>query len=82
MEDEIKWKMQWHQMVFGIWLSYHMVASLLGASESLRLKETLMIKCKGMTLDLLPKGLIKKKELITHRHYLLYPQRILLELLW
>ena len=41
-----------------------MVASLLLASGSLRLKETLMIRWRGIRLDLLPKGLAKKKELI------------------
>ena len=33
-------------------------------------------------LDMLPNGLAIKKELITRRHSILYPQRILLELLW
>ena len=42
-----------------------MVASLLGASGPLRLKETLMIKWRGIRLDLSPKGLAKNKELIT-----------------
>ena len=50
-----------------------MVASLLDASGSLRLKDTLMIKWIGIRLDLLPKGLAKKKELITQRHSLPYP---------
>ena len=49
---------------------------------SLRLKETLMIKWRGIRLDLLPKCLARKKELIIHRHFIPYPQRILLESLW
>ena len=59
-----------------------MIASLLRASGFLRLKETLMIKWRGIRLELLPKGLAIKKELIIHRHSLPYPQRILLESLW
>ena len=55
-----------------------MVASLLGASGSLRLKETLMIKCRGIRIDLLPKGLAINKEFIARRHSLPYLQRILL----
>ena len=51
-------------MVFEIWLSYQMVASLLGASGSLRLKET-NDQVGGIRLDLLPKGLARNKELIT-----------------
>ena len=56
-----------------------MVANLLGASGSLRLKETLMIKWRGIRLDLYPKGLARKKELIIQRHCLPYSQRIILE---
>ena len=59
-----------------------MVAGLLGASGSVRLKETLMIKWRGIRLEFLPKGLARKKELITQGHSLPYPQRIPLELLW
>ena len=59
-----------------------MVASLLGSSGSLRLKEILMIKWRGIRLDLSPKGLARKKEFITQRHSLPYLQRILLESLW
>ena len=59
-----------------------MVASLLCVSGSLRLKETLMSKWRGIRLDLFPKGLAIKKELIIQRHSLPYPQRILLEPLW
>ena len=58
-----------------------MVASLLGENGSLRLKKTLMMKWRGIRLDLPQNGLDIKKELITQRHSLSYPQRILLELL-
>ena len=58
-----------------------MVASLLGENGSLRLKKTLMMKWRGIRLDFPQNGLDIKKELITQRHSLSYPQRILLELL-
>ena len=51
-------------MMDEIWLSYQMVVSLLGANGSLRLKETLIIKWRGIRLDLSPKGLARNKELI------------------
>ena len=60
-------------MVYEIWLSYHMIASLLGANGSLRLKETLMIKWRRIRLNLSPKGLAINKELIIQRHSPLYP---------
>ena len=50
-----------------------MVASLLCASGSLRLKETLMIKWR-YKVRLVAKGfLARKKELITQGHSLPYP---------
>ena len=64
-------------MVFEIWLNYQRIESLLEASRSLRLKETLMIKWRGIRLDLLPKDLAKKKELIKHRHSFPYTKRII-----
>ena len=70
-------------MVFRIWLSYQRIASLLGTNGFLRLKETLLrVKWRDIRLDLLPKRLARKKELITQRHSLPYPQMILLESLW
>ena len=46
----------------------------MASNGSLRLKETLMIKWTGIRLDLLPKGLARKKKLITQRHSLPYLQ--------
>ena len=45
----------------------------IGCKWVFKTKKTLMINWRGIRLDLLPKGLARKKELITQRHSLPYP---------
>ena len=79
MEDETK-----SMASNGVWD----LVELQDSSELIRCKWVFKTKIDSndqmerIRIDLSPKGLARKKELITHGHSLPYPQRIPLELLW